>query len=203
MTIVNTNFFACFFSRQRLKIKHRTGRTKRFPMWKIEYNFSYGTGLCTSSTAREANRRCVCERDRKTGHLQKLMNVKVSPSDLPNARQSRAEIYSKSICILFKQQFVSALPRLILYSLFDFKFPKGIIININWSFISTSYTWMYRVITKIRRGRSIKAHFSVMISYTAPFFAPGSSSPSFSSSFPTAVVMKLSTENTMPYVSSI
>lgn len=97
------------------------------------------------------------------------MNVKVSPSDLPNARQSRAEIYSKSICILFKQQFVSALPRLILYSLFDFKFPKGIIININWSFISTSYTWMYRVITKIRRGRSIKAHFSVMISYTALF----------------------------------
>jgi hypothetical protein len=52
----------------------------------------------------------------------------------------RKKFYSKSICILFKQQIVYPLPCLILYSLFCFKFPLGIIININWSPLFLKHT---------------------------------------------------------------
>lgn len=55
------------------------------------------------------------------------------PAKIWDTEKTARKIYSKSICILFKQQIVYPLPCLILYSLFCFKFPLGIIININWS----------------------------------------------------------------------
>lgn len=72
----------------------------------------------------------VCDIKSKTqiGHS-KLWKLELSPKRKQKARK----ICWNQFVFLFKQQFVSSLPCFIPYSLFSFKFPKGIIININWS----------------------------------------------------------------------
>lgn len=114
MCLYSSPFFSLRYSWCYISIKLGTKETMTPWCWKPE--------IFIKRIQNAAN-----ELKRKTGLWQRIMNVKLLHQMKPN------EIYSKSICILFKQQFVSSLPCLILYSLFCFKFPKGIIININWS----------------------------------------------------------------------
>lgn len=152
------------------------------------------------------------------GHLEKSWMLNFSPNYSLHQVFSEAEIYSKSICVLFKQQFVSSLPCLILYSLFSFKFPKGIIININWSLSKRRYTqsaicivlykWEHwcswnEDVEGLVRGKESGGMLCTKINFfspwwfhSQPFFHPHRSSNA-------ALGVKLSTEHKKPSVPSI